>query len=60
MLPKDLYSKWGNRDNSEAETNTDHDAGAESAVKPVDGVEIKAEGKSIIFGPEDTKGKKAE
>ena len=46
MLPKDLYSKWDDRDNSEGETNTDHDAGAESAVKPVDGVETKADGKS--------------
>ncbi len=59
MLPKDLYSKWDDRDNSEAETNTEHDAGGESAVKPVDGVETKAEGKSIGFGPGDTKGKKA-
>jgi hypothetical protein len=45
------------KDNSEAETNTDHDAGAESAVKPVDAVETKADGKSIVFGPGDTKGK---
>ena len=35
----------------------DYDAGAESAVKPVDGV--KAEGKSLLSGPENTKGKKA-
>jgi len=55
MLPKDLYSKWDDRDNSEAEANTDHDAGAESAVKPVDGVETKADGNSIVFGPGDTK-----
>ncbi|MCJ1241821.1 hypothetical protein MMC14_009827 [Varicellaria rhodocarpa] len=60
MLPKDLYSKWDGRDNSEAETSTDHDLGAESAVKPVDGVETKAEGKSIVFGLGDTKGKAAE
>jgi len=59
MLPKDLYFKWDDRDNSEAETNTEYDAGAESAVKPVDGVETKAEWKSIVFGPGDTKGKKA-
>lgn len=58
MLPKDLYSKWDDKDNSEAETNTDHDAGAESAVKPVDRVETKADGKSIVFGPGDTKGKR--
>ena len=57
MLPKDLYSKWDDRDNSEAEANTDHDGGAESAVKPVDGVETKADGKSIVFGPGDTKAK---
>ena len=59
ILPKDLYSKWDDRDNSEAETNTEHDAGAESAVKLVDGVETKVEGKSIVFSPGDTKGKKA-
>jgi hypothetical protein len=38
MLPKDLYSKWDDVGNSE-------DAGAESAVKHVDGVETKADGK---------------
>ena len=59
ILPKDLYSKWDDRDNSKAETNTGHDAGAESAAKLVDGVETKAEGKSIVFSPGDTKGKKA-
>ena len=59
MLPKDLYSKWDDTNSSEAETKTEHGAGAESAVKPVDGVETKVEGKSIVFGPGDTKGKKA-
>ncbi len=59
MLPMDLYSKWDDRDNSEAKTNTEHDAGAESAAKPVDGVETKAERDSIVFGSGDTKGKKA-
>ena len=54
MLPKDLYSKWDDRDNSEVKT-TDHDAEAESAV---DGVETKADDKSIVFGPGDTKGKR--
>lgn len=54
MLPKDLYSKWDDRDNSETETNTEHDAGSESGVKPIDGVETKADGKSIVFGPADT------
>ena len=53
MLPKDLYSKWDDRDNPEAQI-TDHDAGAESAI---DGVETKADDKSIVFGPGDTKGK---
>jgi len=38
MLPKDLYSKWDDVGNSE-------DAGVESAVKHVDRVETKAEGK---------------
>ena len=57
MLPKDLYSKCDDRENSEAEANTDHDAGAESAVKPIDGAEIKADGKSIVFGLGDTKAK---
>jgi hypothetical protein len=38
MLPNDLYSKWDNAGNSE-------DAGAESAVKHVNGVETKANGK---------------
>ena len=57
MLPKDLYSKWDDRDNSEAEANTDRDAGAESAVKPVDGVETKADGTSIVPGLGDTKAK---
>ena len=59
MPPKDLRSKWDDRDKSEAETNMEHDAGAESTVKPVDGVETKAEGKKIVFGPGDTKCKKA-
>ena len=55
MLPKDLYSKWDDGDDSE---HTEHDAGAESVAKPVDGVETKAEGKSIVSGPGNTKGKK--
>ncbi len=59
MLPKDLYSKRDYRDNSEAKINTKHDAGAESAVKPVDRVETKAEGRSVEFDPEDTKSKKS-
>ncbi|KAL8751377.1 MAG: hypothetical protein Q9199_006460 [Rusavskia elegans] len=59
MLPKDLYSKWDKRDDSEAETITEHNAGAESAVKPAGGVETKAEGKLIVHGPGETKGKEA-
>lgn len=50
FLPKDLYSKWDGNDKSEVETKTEHDTGAESAAKPVDGVETKAG---------DSKGKKA-
>jgi len=38
MLLKDLYSKWDDTGNSE-------DVGAKSAVKHVDGVETKADGK---------------
>ena len=59
MLPKDLYSKWDDKDKSETETNTKHGAGSESAVKSVDGLKTKAEGKSIAFGPADTSGKRA-
>ena len=58
MLPMDLYSKWDDKDKSEAETDTGHDAGAESIVKPVDRAETKAEGKSIVLGLRDKKGKK--
>jgi hypothetical protein len=39
MLPKDLYSKWDDRDNSE-------DAAAENAGKPADKVEAKEGGKT--------------
>ena len=44
---------------SQVDRQYDHDAGAESSVKPVDGVETKAEDKSIVFGSGDTKSKKA-
>ena len=54
-LPRYLYSKWDHKDDSEAETATDHGTGAESVVKPVDGVETKADAKSIVAGLEDTK-----
>lgn len=59
ILPKNLYSKWDDRDNSKAETNTEYNAGGKSTIKPIDGVETKAEGKNIRFVPGDTKGKKA-
>ena len=45
-----MYSKWDRNDKSEAETRTEHDTGAESTAKPVDGVGTKAG---------DSKGKKA-
>jgi hypothetical protein len=54
MLLNDLYFKWDDRENFKAETNTDHNLGAQSAVKPVVGVETKAKGKSTVFGLEDT------
>ena len=54
MLPKDLYSKWDDRDDSDAEADTGHDAEAESAVKPFDTVETKAEGERTVSGPKDT------
>jgi len=47
ILPGDLYSKWDDRDESGAESDREHDAGAESAG---DRVEIEKEGKSTIFG----------
>lgn len=59
MLPKDLYSRWDDKDSSEAESKPGHGAEAESAMKPADGVETNAEGKSIVFGPAGTKGNKA-
>lgn len=42
MLLKDLYSRQGDLDNSEAKTNT---AGAESTEKSTDRVETKTDGK---------------
>ena len=59
MLPKDLYSKWDDGGNPRGKTNTENDAGAEGAVKSVDEAETKAEGKSTVFGPGDSKGRKA-
>lgn len=57
MLPEDLYSKWDDKDGFEAETNPERDAGTESAdtaVKPVNGVETNRDSKSITSGPGDT------
>ncbi|MCJ1279347.1 hypothetical protein MMC21_007171 [Puttea exsequens] len=59
MLPTDLYSKWDDRKTFEEEINVGHDVEAKNVVKPVDGVEIKAEGKSSLVGPGDRKDKKA-
>lgn len=56
MLPKVLYIEW---DDSDGSDNTEYDAGARSAVKPVDGVETKVERKSLVSGLGNTKGKKA-
>ena len=47
MLPKDLYLKWDDSDDFDI---TEDDAGAESAVKPVDGVETKVGGESLKSG----------
>lgn len=49
MLPKGLYSKWDDEDITAAKTITEANAGAESAVRPVDGGKTTAEGKSIVF-----------
>ena len=54
MLSKVEFFKW---DDSNSSNNTEHDAGG--AVKPVDGVETKVEGKSLVSGLGNTKGKKA-
>lgn len=48
MLPEDLYSKWDNKKDSEAEINPEHDAGVKSAVKPADEVETETVKKSIV------------
>lgn len=56
MLPEDLYSKWDDKEDSEAETSSIH---AESSIKPVDGVETdNTERESAVLGRGDTKGKK--
>lgn len=59
MLPEDLYSKWDNKKESEAEINSEHEAGVKSAIKAVDEVETETEKKSIVSSPGDTKRKKA-
>lgn len=58
MLPLDLYSRWDNNCIPGADTNMKHDAGAESAEKPLDGAKTEAEEKGILSGLEDAKGKK--
>jgi hypothetical protein len=52
MLPNDLYSIWDDRADSEASLDNDV-----PAVKPANGVESKADGKSALFSPGDTKGR---
>jgi hypothetical protein len=52
MLPKDLYSIWDDRTDSEAPSNNDA-----AAVEPVNGIESKPDGKSAVFRPGDTTGK---
>ena len=59
MLPLDLYSKWDSKGTPESETNMKHDADTESAAKPRGGVKSETEGKSIVSGPGDARGKKA-
>lgn len=65
MLPKDLYSKWDDGDDSEAKTNTEHDARGESSVKKENDVGAKSAGKkangeekSIGSSPDGKKGKR--
>jgi hypothetical protein len=52
MLPNDLYSIWDDRVDSKASSDNDIAAG-----KPANGVESKADGKSAVFSPGDTKGR---
>ncbi|OBT60334.1 hypothetical protein VE03_10339 [Pseudogymnoascus sp. 23342-1-I1] len=52
MLPNDLYSMWDDRADSEAPSDNDV-----AAVKPINGIESKADGKSAVFSPEGTKGR---
>ncbi|ELR10579.1 hypothetical protein VC83_02464 [Pseudogymnoascus destructans] len=52
MLPNDLYSMWDDRADSEATSDNDV-----AAVKPVNEIESKADDKSAVFSPGDTKGK---
>ena len=54
MLPNDLYSIRDDRANSEASSDNDV---AVAAVKPANGVESKADDKSAVFSPGDTKGR---
>ena len=57
MLPQDLYAKWDDSDDSEADIKTDHDAGTDSAGKHGTEGKTKAETKSIVPSSGDTKSK---
>ncbi|KFY50080.1 hypothetical protein V495_00358 [Pseudogymnoascus sp. VKM F-4514 (FW-929)] len=52
MLPKDLYSIWDDRTDSEAPSHNDT-----ATVEPVNGIERKSDGKSAVFRPGDMTGK---
>lgn len=47
MLPKDLYSKW---DDKEADTNTEHDSEAATVVRSIDESETKTKEKCAVPG----------
>ena len=47
---KAWFSRWDDEDITEDEANMEHGARAQSAVEFLDGVETRAEGKSVAFG----------
>ena len=49
LLPKDLFSKWDDKADSEVEAKTKHDAGAQISVKSDDRVRLEQEGKPPDF-----------
>ena len=53
LLPQDLYSKWHDSNQSEAETKTKHDADTDSAGNHGTEAEPKAENKRNVPGPRD-------